>query len=900
MKRTLLTYLISLCIFIPCIGQSTDFIFVVEQTTNEISFYGKTESSFEVDWENNGQWEEISTNGLEQITRTLSSAPDTIRIKGELNHFRAPKTITDVVQWGNVAFTSLSQTFKDCHQLVSFSAEDTPDLSGVEDMNLAFAHTEKFNGDISNWDVSNVTNMAHMFHAAESFNQDLNNWNVSSVVHMYSMFDMAESFNQSLEDWDVSSVINMYNIFINTALTPSNFDRTVKKWSKLEDLEEGVTFGFNAHYCSAGEALSLLENTNGWVLPEDRVQSCDEEFVIVVDHRISPITFGANTNSSFFVDWENDGNWAEYSTNGMETISYEFTGSLDTIRIKGELNHFHAPKRIKDVVQWGDVYFTSLQKTFQQCSILESFSATDVPNLSDVTDMSFMFGGAMSFNGDISLWDVSNVESMRSTFYRTNFNQDLSKWDVSNVINMSYMFSEASDFNQDLSNWDISSVVNMQNMLSSCGIDNGNYDSLLKGWSALPELEDGVQLDISAEYCEASAERQSLIDNYGWRINDVGACEDILKNEDFIIVVDGSTNVIEFRSVSTASSFDIDWENNGNWETISTDIEGDTITKYISHNFNGAAPDTIRIKGELNHFKAPLNIIDVVQWGSTNFTSMKESFEWCTKLEKFTAKDSLNLSNVESMEGMFVAAFAFNGDLSDWDVSSVTNMEGMFAVASAFNGDLSNWDVSSVTNMESMFVSAFAFNGDLSNWDVSSVTNMRFMFDDAQAFNGDLSTWNVSNVVDMHHMFLYTGLSSDNYDKLLIGWSKLGSLQRDVDLHVSTKYCEGADARDRLITTFGWNITGDKKSCPNESSARTSNSNNHLLEESDLDIESLHGNLEWKLYDFTGQLIDSGSLTIQEGEPLKWWDLQKEFNKAGILRITDDSGKVAVKKFIKQ
>ena len=35
--------------------------------------------------------------------------------------------------------------------------------------------------------------------------------------------------------------------------------------------------------------------------------------------------------------------------------------------------------------------------------------------------------------------------------YATKFDQDVSEWDVSNVTNMSYMFYEASSFNQDVS-----------------------------------------------------------------------------------------------------------------------------------------------------------------------------------------------------------------------------------------------------------------------------------------------------------------------------------------------------------------------------------------------------------------------------------------------------------------
>jgi surface protein len=41
-----------------------------------------------------------------------------------------------------------------------------------------------------------------------------------------------------------------------------------------------------------------------------------------------------------------------------------------------------------------------------------------------------MFWGT-EFNGDISLWDVSNVTDMAGIFNSSTFNQNISGWDVS-------------------------------------------------------------------------------------------------------------------------------------------------------------------------------------------------------------------------------------------------------------------------------------------------------------------------------------------------------------------------------------------------------------------------------------------------------------------------------------
>ncbi len=52
-------------------------------------------------------------------------------------------------------------------------------------------------------------------------------------------------------------------------------------------------------------------------------------------------------------------------------------------------------------------------------------------------------------NGDISNWNVSNVTNMSFMFYRSyNFNCDIENWDTSKVTDMNSMFSYAYNFNQ--------------------------------------------------------------------------------------------------------------------------------------------------------------------------------------------------------------------------------------------------------------------------------------------------------------------------------------------------------------------------------------------------------------------------------------------------------------------
>ena len=188
-------------------------------------------------------------------------------------------------------------------------------------------------------------------------------------------------------------------------------------------------------------------------------------------------------NGTYSVLWGDGSHSPDVS--GSQSHSYNATGTY-TVTVLGDglksIRFFGDPpnvRQLRSIEQWGSTEWTSMDHAFYGANNMV-YHATDVPNLSGVTDMDSMFASANAFNGDLSDWNVSSVTNMVYMFSGTTvFNSDLSDWDVSSVTNMGSMFSTAIVFNSDLSDWDVSSVTNMGNMFSTAF----DFDSDLSGWN---------------------------------------------------------------------------------------------------------------------------------------------------------------------------------------------------------------------------------------------------------------------------------------------------------------------------------------------------------------------------------------------------------------------------------
>jgi surface protein len=174
------------------------------------------------------------------------------------------------------------------------------------------------------------------------------------------------------------------------------------------------------------------------------------------------VEWGDGTNDTI-TSWDQEEILHTYSSTGMFTIN--ITGII----IGWRFNEGGDRLKIYEIRQWGALRLGNAGGYFYGCEHLY-FNTTDTLDLTGTTTLSNAFRMCLDLKngGNMNNWDVSNVTDMSYMFaFDQLFNQSLDAWDVSNVTDMSYMFFSASNFNQPLDTWDVSSVSEMVHMFQS-------------------------------------------------------------------------------------------------------------------------------------------------------------------------------------------------------------------------------------------------------------------------------------------------------------------------------------------------------------------------------------------------------------------------------------------------
>jgi len=245
---------------------------------NQFQFTG-AEGDYDVVAKQNGVVIETFNNLSDEATITFANGVGTYILEvtpKEVNPFNIIKfnnvedtlKITDIKQWGEVAWSSFNDAFYGCNNM-KVTATDVPNLSNVTNMRYMFRNASSANPNTTNWDVSNVTNMSSIFRNASSANPNTTNWDVSNVTNMGAMFVYASSANPDTSNWDVSNVTSMINMFLGSNLSVENLTAIYENWSQL-NLQQNVSFSAgNIKYNASGQAgRDILVNTYNWIIED--------------------------------------------------------------------------------------------------------------------------------------------------------------------------------------------------------------------------------------------------------------------------------------------------------------------------------------------------------------------------------------------------------------------------------------------------------------------------------------------------------------------------------------------------------------------------------------------------------------------------------------------------------
>lgn len=273
----------------------------------------------------------------------------------------------------------------------------------------------------------------------------------------------------------------------------------------------------------------------------------------------------------------------------------------------------------------------------------------------------------------------------------------------------------------------------------------------------------------------------------------------------------------------------------------------DTITSYnqaeVLHTYSSSGTYTIKIENEVRGWqqyesttgnkKDHLKILEISKWNNFTITddlafSFSENLTltatdnptietttlaWCFKdcFNFNTDIDEWDVSSVISIAVMFEGCTLFNKPLNSWDTSSVANFGSAFKNCPAFNQPLNSWDTSAGVNFSNMFRGATIFNQPIGTWVMGSATTILGMLGSAPAFDQDISGWDVRNVTSAEQFLSLSGLSTTNYDALLVLWDLNTPVASSLTIDFGTsKYTSGGvpeASRTNLISTHGWTIT---------------------------------------------------------------------------------------------
>ncbi|APQ18984.1 BspA family leucine-rich repeat surface protein [Maribacter hydrothermalis] len=546
--------------------------------------------------------------------------------------------IISVDQWGDIEWTSMNNAFTNCTNL-NVVAIDIPNLENVNSLGAMFRFCDSLIGNesFSKWQVKSINFFDFLFDGASQFNQYIGNWDVSNATNMSYMFNNATIFDQDITNWDISNVDHIGLMFANTKA----FNQPIGNWNMSNLTSLQAIF--------AG-ASAFNQDISSW----------DVSNVTNMEGMFS----GAISFNQDISNWD---------VSNVTTMNSMFPGAIS----------FNSPLNSWDVSSVTDM-----------TAMFDGATSFNRPlnnwNISNVTQISSMFVNATSFNQPLDNWDVSNVTSLAGMFLKaSSFNQNLSNWDISNVTSIGGMFNQAISYDQNLGDWDVSKIINMDYLFNGIGLSLDNYDKTLTGWANLPSLQNNVVFDAAnSKYCESENARQSIIDTFGWTINDFGKVPFCNEDNDLDGILDHKDSCLDTRPNVTV--------NDNGCEII---VANAILVYGASPTCPGEANGTIEISSNLINYGFNISIEGPV------------SFDY----NEISLNNNLEVSNLTT--GMYTVTIAIP------DISYVQTYGIQINEVDTISGKRENLNTSAKTalyNVEGSYNYTVDVNGELKNYNFTS------------------------------------------------------------------------------------------------------------------------------------------------------------------------------------
>ncbi len=632
---------------------------------------------------------------------------------------------------------SYAEAFNNGGAALTFGNQPTA-LNSVESM---FEYTKVYNQSVK-FNTSNVTIFKRMFRASEAFNQaTLSTMNVGSGTDFTGMFQSNTVFNRGLSCWNTSSATTMDAMFSGAA-----FNQSIDMWIvpniPSEPLSFGLATGLQPSWGVAGTFTTGLRSASAWGLYDPR----DMSTLFQDTAGTTPVTaVGQNvkyirdiSGNGFHLAWKGGTSQYQEDSTGQGYIKFRSSSEFFPSDGAGGYSNWAA--------SWGLV---SVSPGFGVIKDAERTTSRGFPTGGNFYAGDWFAGPfAIVASGDhdsvsgaecVSYNDIT-VTSARGMFSNLKLDYSVNDYNWSAVTDVTRCFENATNWNNggEPLVLDLPLVTQATYMFYRCRAFNQSINNvkLTKGSVGVsgPSIDrmiyDGDEFNNGGEPLDFEC--------FG---RGVGAI---------------FYNCAKLNVPITRLSFP-------NAVDMNKMFYGCTI-------FNQPLPDgfvhdkVTRTDGMFDTcraFNQPLT-----NWDTSNVTQTRDMFSDCDVFNQDVSH--LNLEKVTHWQSMFKFCRVFNsgaaagveGPSLPWTGAAAQYMTGVFDGCTVFNCPLPNMTLGAVETTSQMFYNCFAFDQDISKFNLSVNKSMGSMMRECRSWTNkgvdidwDLPELGGNNFMDATNIF---------------------------------------------------------------------------------------------------------------------------------------------------